>query len=154
MIDVALVVTLFVLVWVAVLLPPAARGSVSRREAFEQSLREEMGTGAATSSVGLEGPSAAARRRQVLGGLLVAIAGSLFFGLLPTFRIMLVVHLLLVNSFLAFLGFVVFERDRRSRPSPEPVVVRNNWSRREERAVAYRSRDLSDVGLADVGLTA
>lgn len=107
MIDVILVGALFVLVWIAVLIPPAARGAVSRKEAFESSIRGGEAIAAR--------PSAAARRRQVLGGLLLATVVSLILGLLPTFRIMLVVHLLLLNSLLAVVGMVVRERDIRAR---------------------------------------
>lgn len=118
MIDGILVGTLFVLVWVAVLIPPAARGAVSRKEAFESSLRDDGSTAAP--------PSEAARRRQVLGGLLLATVVSLVLGLLPTFRIMLVVHLLLLNSLLAVVAMVVRERDIRARlatPAVDPAPV-------------------------------
>ena len=117
MIDVALVAGLFVLVWVAVLAPPRPRGSLSRRQAFENSLRGE--SGASTDSPS----SPLARRRQVLGGLLVAMVASLVLGLLPTFRIMLVLHLLLVNSFLASVALVVYERDRKAKLGTLPVAT-------------------------------
>lgn len=131
MIDAALVATLFLLVWVAVLIPPASRGAISKREAFERSLRGQLQSDVAYEAP--TAPSAAARRRQILGGLLVAIFVSLILGVLPVFRIMLVVHLLLVDSFLAVVALVVYERDtgaRRIRISIAATAPEAHWMQR------------------------
>jgi predicted lipid-binding transport protein (Tim44 family) len=70
-----------------------------------------------------------ARRRHILGGLLVAMAATLFVGLLPTFRLVLVVHLFVVDSFLAYVGLLVHLRDRearrRRRGRAEPQAARD-----------------------------
>ena len=120
--DAVLVVFLLAIIWAAVLIPPAAGARAAREAEFLGSLRpdghpHDDRTGELDV---VEQPrlrpalTANARRRQVLGGLLVAIAATLVLGLLPTFRLLLVVHLLLVNSCLAYVGLLVHARDEQA----------------------------------------
>ena len=131
MADAVLVVLLLVFIWAAVLVPPAAGARASREADFLGSLRPGATRSRAPSAA--HRPDAAdqprfrpaltanARRRQVLGGLVVAMGATLVLGLLPTFRLLLVVHLLLVNSCLAYVGLLVHMRDQQAaRAGVEP----------------------------------
>ena len=143
MADVVLVGLLLVFIWAAVLVPPAAGARASREADFLGSIRPghdplEGTLGRATDLDAADQPrfrpalTANARRRQVLGGLVVAMGATLVLGLLPTFRLLLVVHLLLVNSSLAYVGLLVHMRDQQAaragstRPAwvAEPAVPR------------------------------
>jgi hypothetical protein len=124
MADGVLVVVLLVFIWAAVLLPPAAGARASREAEFLGSIRpdghpHENGVHR-DAFAAVDQPrfrpalSANARRRQVLGGLVVAVGATLLLGLLPPFHLLLVVHLLLVNSCLAYVGLLVHMRDERA----------------------------------------
>lgn len=125
MTDGALVALLLAFIWAAILIPPAASARASREADFLGSIRpgghphERGALPGGFDALGQQrfapALTANARRRQVLGGLLVAIAGTLVLGLLPPFRLLLVVHLLLVNSCLAFVGAIVLIRDQQAR---------------------------------------
>ncbi len=122
--DAFLVAGLFGFIWAAVLIPPVADARASRRAEFQSSIRPTEGNdGYEYDPVpGLRAPlSPLARRRHILGGLLVAMATTLLLGLLPTFRLLLVVHLLLVDSFLAYVGLLVQLRDRETRRRRESL---------------------------------
>ena len=141
MADVVLVGLLLVLIWAAVLVPPAAGARAAREADFLGSIRPgrdplEGTLGRASDLDAADQPrfrpalTANARRRQVLGGLVVAMGATLVLGLLPTFRLLLVVHLLLVNSSLAYVGLLVHIRDQQAartgsaRPAwVEPAVL-------------------------------
>lgn len=122
---------LLALIWAAVLVPPAVRAESRRRADFLVSF--DRGSGAGNPPAGA--PAAprpalftrAQRRRQILGGLLVAMAATLLAGLLPPLRILLVVHLFLLDSFLAYIAVLVHLR-RREDAGPavarEPVTPR------------------------------
>jgi hypothetical protein len=63
------------------------------------------------------------------------MAATLLIGLLPTFRTLLVVHLFLVDSFLAYVGLLAHTAERAARarkalaapPAPAPAARR--WRR-------------------------
>ncbi len=138
MADGVLVILLLVFIWAAVLIPPAAGARASREADFLGSIRSgsdplEGNLGGGQPDVAADQPrfrpalTANARRRQVLGGLVVAMAATLLLGLLPTFRLLLVVHLFLVNSCLAYVGLLVHTRDQsaaRGRAAEIGVRVR------------------------------
>ncbi len=128
MADAVLVVLLLAFIWAAVLVPSAAGARASREAAFLSSLRVDGG--GFGDGGGLDGPdrprlqpalSTNARRRQVLGGLVVALGATLALGLLPTFRLLLVVHLLLLDSALVYVGLLVRVRDERMARTGTPV---------------------------------
>ena len=118
------ILLLLALIWAVVLVPPALRSHAARQEAFLLSIG---------STPALEEPLRPALihslqvqcRRRIAGGLLVAMAATLFAGLLPTFRILLVVHLFLVDSFIAYIALLAFwaERAARAKAPPAPAVV-------------------------------
>ncbi|HEX7277073.1 MAG TPA: hypothetical protein VF244_06830 [Acidimicrobiales bacterium] len=138
MADAVLVVLLLVFIWAAVLVPPAAGARASREAEFLGSLRPRshpLDGGAAPDRGEYEAGdgsrfrpalTANARRRQVLGGLVVAIGATLLLGLLPTFRLLLVVHLLLLNSCLAYIGLLVRVRDERTARTGA-TTARTRW---------------------------
>jgi predicted lipid-binding transport protein (Tim44 family) len=110
------VVLLLALISVAVLAPPALRAHNARKEAFLDSFGR-------TAPVDPPAPrrvrsQQVERRRRIAGGLLVAMAATLLVGLLPTFRMFLVVHLFLVDSFLAYIALLAHKANRAARPSP------------------------------------
>ncbi len=113
--DAFLVAALFGFIWAAVLIPPVANARAARRAEFLGSIRPGEDDGFEAERRTSAPLSPKARRRHILGGLLVAMAATLFLGMLPTFRLVLVVHLLLVDSFLAYVGFLVLLRDREAR---------------------------------------
>ena len=127
---------LLALIWAAVLVPPALRAESRRRADFLVSFSRDTAPrtparpGVATVA---RQPlvTRAQRRRQILGGLLVAMAATLLAGLLPPLRVLLVVHLFLVNSFLAYVAVLVHLR-RREDAGPAvvgpPVTPRVAWS--------------------------
>ena len=45
------------------------------------------------------------------------MAATLLVGLLPTFRVLLVVHLFLVDSFLAYIALLAHTANRAARPA-------------------------------------
>ncbi len=125
--DAFLVAGLFAFIWAAVLIPPVADARAARRAEFQSSIRPtDDGEGVGYEPVpGLRTPlTPIARRRHILGGLLVAMATTLLLGLLPTFRLLLVVHLLLVDSFLAYVGVLVQLRDREAKRRREALDAR------------------------------
>ena len=115
------VVLLLAVIWAAVLVPPVVQAHAARREAFLVS----FGPAEIPEVPALPSPQAQRirRRRRILGGLLIAMAGTGLAGLLPTFRVLLVVHLFLVDSFLAYVALLAHLAARRfgaraARPSP------------------------------------
>ncbi len=114
------VVLLLAVIWAAILVPPAVRAHAARREAFLVSFGDGP---AALYSPPRPRSQAVQRRRRIAGGLVVAIVATLMVGLLPTFRAFLVVHLFLVDSFLAYIGLLAHTADRAARRLARPVVT-------------------------------
>lgn len=110
---------LLALIMVAVLVPPALRAHEARQDAFLISLGSAPATEPALPrSVRVQ------RRRQIAGGLLVAMAATLLVGLLPTFRPLLVVHLFLVDAFIAYIALLAHWAARAAQavaPAEEPA---------------------------------
>jgi predicted lipid-binding transport protein (Tim44 family) len=115
-----LVVLLLALIWAGVLVPPAMRAHNARKHAF-------------LVSIGTPEPDFAPpprpysrrvqARRRIAGGLLVAMACTLVVGLLPTFRVFLVVHLFLVDSFIAYIAVLAHMANRAARAASRPQQV-------------------------------
>jgi hypothetical protein len=135
--DAVLVIFLLGLIWAAVLLPPAIGARASREAEFLGSIRpggHPHDSGAPTSEFAIVDQSRFrpaltpnARRRQVLGGLVVAMGATLVLGLIPTFRLLFFVHLMLVNTCLAYVGLLVHSRDQqtaRARVAAAPAAWR------------------------------
>ena len=132
------VVLLLALIWAAVLVPPALRAHAARQEAFLLSIG---------SAPDLDDPPRPAvvrslriqRRRRIAGGLLIATAVTLVVGLLPTFRVLLAVHLFLLDSFIAYIALLAHWANRAARaeapaveaaPAVEPEPARRpRWGR-------------------------
>ena len=114
------VVLLLAEIWAAILVPPAVRAHAARREAFLLSFGEGP---SALYSPPRPRSQAVERRRRIAGGLLVAMVATLLVGLLPTFRAFLVVHLFLVDSFLAYIGLLAHTADRAAKRLAPPVVA-------------------------------
>jgi len=153
MTDGVLVLLLLVLIWAAVLVPPAAGARAAREARFLGSIRPD-GEGGGSGSGPLEavegprfrpGLTANARKRQVLGGLMVAIGATLVLGLLPTFHLLLVVHLLLVNSCLAYVGLLVHLRDSQAAQDGVGARTGVRWQEAEVAEVAALAA-LADEG--------
>lgn len=113
------VALLLAVIWAAILVPPAVRAHAARREAFLVSFGEGP---APLYSPPRPRSQAVERRRRIAGGLLVAMVATLLVGLLPTFRAFLVVHLFLVDSFLAYIGLLAHTADRAARKLARPPV--------------------------------
>jgi len=141
------VVLLLALIWAAVLVPPAVRAHARRRAEFVGSFERQLealdrpaGPAAPVRRRPVPVVTRAQRRRQILGGLLVAMAVTLVGGLLPPLRVLLVVHLFLVDSLLAYVTLLVHMRRREDAamaPAREPVRER---ARRSARQVVGRAR--------------
>ncbi len=131
------VVLLLALIWAVVLVPPALRAHAARQEAFLLSIG---------STPGIDEPLRPAmlrslrvqRRRRIAGGLVVAMAATLVVGLLPTFRVLLVVHLFLLDSFIAYIALLAHWANRaalpeapavEAAPAPEVPARRRRWNR-------------------------
>jgi hypothetical protein len=128
------VVLLLALIWAVVLVPPALRVHAARQEAFLLSI------GGARDHEGALRPSVVRslrvqRRRRIAGGLLVAMAVTFVAGLLPTFRVLLVVHLFVLDSFIAYIALLAHWASRAAAPAAEaaapasPPPARRRWSR-------------------------
>lgn len=139
-----LVVLLLACIWAAVLVPPAVRAHNARKHAFLLSI------GQAETDFAPPRPCSqrVQARRRIAGGLLVAMASSLVVGLLPTFRVFLVVHLFLLDSFIAYIALLAHQANRAARalhappadvadeaeeverPAPATVALRPRWRAR------------------------
>jgi hypothetical protein len=130
------IAVLLALIWAVVLVPPALRSHAARQEAFLASIG---------SAPALDEPlhasvirSLRVQCRRIAGGLLIAMAATLLVGLLPTFRALLVVHLFLVDSFIAYIGLLAHWANRAARVTAsapadtevapaEPAAARRRW---------------------------
>ncbi len=107
------------LIWTAVLLPPALRARAARRAEFIDSFKEQMGALDSRRSKAGEvlgdarikkRVSPVQRRRDILGGLLGALIGSLILGAFPSLRMVWVLHLFLLNTFIGYLALLAHQR--------------------------------------------
>ena len=115
------VVLLLVGIWAVVLVPPALQASAERRQAFAVSFGSAVAGDTTPSPAARSDP--VRRRRRILGGLLTAIAATGFGGLLPGFRLLLVVDLFLVDSFLGYVAVLAHQAGRRRREAaPGPAA--------------------------------
>jgi len=124
------------LIWAVVLVPPAVRAHSARKKAFMVSFGQGPGHDTEPPAPAEAHSAPVRRRRRIAGGLLMAMTATLLFGLLPTFRSLLVVHLFLVNSFIAYIALLAHAADRTARAT---------WP------AAARATDLGDVGPGPAG---
>lgn len=126
------------LIWTAVLLPPALRARAGRRAEFIDSFREQMGVleqrnplGPAAEAVLKDEArprrrsSPAQRRRDILGGLLGAMIGSLVLGAVPSLRMVWVLHLFLLNTFIGYVSLLAHQRNVALRRARRPAAARS-----------------------------
>lgn len=142
------VVLLLALIWALVLVPPALRSHAARKEAFLLSFGP-VPPPVRHRPVGVRSPRIQ-RRRRIAGGLLVAMAATLLIGLLPTFRVLLVVHLFLVDSFLAYIALLANMAQKAARadvtPLEAPVEAPARTRRRWGTAVVPGRSVLAELG--------
>ena len=147
------VVLLLALIWAVVLVPPALRVHAARQEAFLLSIGSTPDQHAPLRP-SVDRSLRVERRRRIAGGLLVAMAVTLFAGLLPTFRVLLVVHLFVLDSFIAYIALLAHWADRADRAAAPAVEaagpaprqpVRRRWSRERLPAPAVLP-DLASLG--------
>jgi predicted lipid-binding transport protein (Tim44 family) len=147
------VVVLLALIWAAVLIPPALQSHAARQEAFMVSLGSTPVAGVPAAR-DLQAQRIQNRRR-IAGGLLVAMAATLLVGLLPTFRVLLIVHLFLVDSFIAYIALLAHGANRAARaavaqagpvPSPAPPVAPEKPARRWRRRIVPELGPVAPVG--------
>jgi hypothetical protein len=144
------VVLLLALIWAVLLVPPALRAQAARQEAFLLSIgspphAQEPGRPSTVPSLRVQ------RRRRIAGGLLVAMAVTLVAGLLPTLRVLLVVHLFLVDSFIAYIALLAYWADRAAVPArpvipARPAPARRRWWSRERGPAPAVLPDLASLG--------
>lgn len=146
------VVLLLALIWAVVLVPPALRLHAARQEAFLLSI------GSAPDHQPLRPTELRClrvqRRRRIAGGLLVATAITLVVGLIPTFRVLLAVHLFLLDSFIAYIALLAHWANRAALPGvpgeAAPVVeaapARRRWWARERVPAPAVLPDLASLG--------
>ena len=145
------VVVVLVLIWAAVLVPPALRARADRRAEFIDSFRAQMGAlgngsaaaapcPAAPAPVPAERPvrrvSAVQRRRDVLGGLLGAMIGALVLGAVPSLRMVWALFLFLLNLFIGYCSLLAHQRSKVAHVRPAVTAV----STQKERRVRVRVR--------------
>jgi len=149
------VVLLLALIWAVLLVPPALRAHAVRQEAFLLSIGSSP-DGAQRLRPPRVRSLRVQRRRRIAGGLVVAMAATLVVGLLPTFRILLVVHLFLVDSFIAYIALLAYWADRAAvaeapaaeavaSPAPAASTRRRWWGRERLRTPAVLP-DLASLG--------
>ena len=144
------VVLLLGLIWAAVLVPPSLRVHAARQEAFLLSIG---------SAPDLHEPLRPAdvrclrvqRRRRIAGGLLAATAITLVVGLIPTFRVLLAVHLFLLDSFIAYIALRAHWDNRAALAElpaveAEPAPARRRWGNRERLPAQGVLPDLASLG--------
>lgn len=111
------VALLLAVIWAAVLVPPAIRSQRARRKAFEISFGRvpSSPTVAPVIAATRRRSPAVQRRRRIAGGLLTAVVVTGLVGLLPTFRVLLIVHLFVVDSFLFYVASLARRADRQAQ---------------------------------------
>ena len=154
------VIVVLALIWAAVLIPPVVRNRAERRAEFIDSFRQQMGafdSGKAAARVEPKpqpGPRAKRRvspqqrRRDILGGLLGAMIGSLVLGAIPSLRMVWVLHLFLLNLFIGYCSLLAHQRRHvraalmareAARPAPAPATRSERAKRRLEPALDLSS---------------
>jgi predicted lipid-binding transport protein (Tim44 family) len=139
------------LIWAAVLVPPVLRARSGRRAEFIDSFRAQMGALDSRRAKAAElsaqrsrrKASPAQRRRDVLGGMLGALIGSLVLGAFPSLRMVWVLHLFLLNVFLGYVALLAHQRQVTERrqgpmaatPTRGPAARRARPARRPSRAL-------------------
>ena len=119
------------LIWAAVLVPPVLRARAERRAEFIDSFQEQMGALASKARAGralaaethTDGRrrrqvSQMKRRRDILGGLLGAMLGSLVLGAFPSLRMVWILHLFLLNVFIGYVALLAHHRNLLARRQP------------------------------------
>ena len=140
------VVLLLALIWAMVLVPPAVVSHAARKEAFVVSFGHPSPPGG--DRAGGVRSSRVQFRRRIAGGLLVAAVATLLIGLLPTFRVLLIVHLFLLDSFLAYIALLAHLAQRAQR-APHERPVRTPARRRT--GGVPRTAVLQELGPAGAG---
>ena len=124
------VLVVLALIWAAVLIPPVLRARAERRAEFIESFRDQMGALGNKAERCMESEaesrrrrraSPVKRRRDIVGGLLGAMIGSLLLGAVPSLRIVWVLHLFLLNSLIAYLALLAHQRGLAMRRQGRPV---------------------------------
>ena len=146
------VVLLLALIWAVLLVPPARRAHAARQDAFLLSIGstpdlQQPPRSPAVRSLRVQ------RRRRIAGGLLIAMAVTFAAGLLPTFRILLVVHLFLADSFIAYIALLAHWSNRTALPPvpavealpAEPRPARRRWWSRDAVPAPAGLRDLAPL---------
>jgi hypothetical protein len=148
---------LLALIWAVVLVPPALRSHAAQQEAFLASIGsvEERVRPSVVRSVRIR------CRRRIAGGLLLAMAATLLVGLLPTFRVLLVVHLFVADSFIAYIALLAHwaARDGRaaavsaaaapevaSEPAPAEAPAHRRWRMRQRMPAPAVLPELAPLG--------
>ncbi len=110
------VVVLLIVIWAAVLVPPAVRSQRARREAFEVSFgRSSLPAPDPTLAPLRRRSQAVQRRRRIGGGLLVVMVTTGVAGVFAMSRSLLVVHLFMVDSFLLYVATLAYQAEQRAR---------------------------------------
>lgn len=149
------VIVVLALIWAAVLIPPIVRNRADRRAEFIDSFRQQMGAldsgrAAARAAAAERRPkrrvSPQQRRRDILGGLLGAMIGSLLLGAIPSLRAVWVLHLFLLNLFIGYLSLLAHQRRHvraalmaREAARPAPASRLERAKRRLEPALDLTS---------------
>jgi Flp pilus assembly protein TadB len=147
-------VAVLVVLWLAVLVPQAVKNHNERRQEFLDSF--ERGLGALSAATPRRAakmaaepavkrpvrrrPSAAKRRRTILGLLLASIAFSVVPALVVGGKTALVVHLAVDNIFLAYVGLLVRWRDSRTPRPAVPVSPLSPWDEDDDALVVAAPR--------------
>jgi predicted lipid-binding transport protein (Tim44 family) len=125
-------------VWAVVLVPPAVRSHAERKAAFLVGFGEVAAPAPPPARPAPARSEPVRRRRRIAGGLLAAMAATLVVGLLPTFRVFLVVHLFLVDSFLAYVALLAHAANQAARAvrhaDTVPAAPRAEPARRRRRS--------------------
>lgn len=152
---------LLAVIWAAVLIPPMVRARAESRPAgsitdFRRQLRVlARTTPYASAAAPLVAPMYAAssvhrpvaarrrassvkRRRDILVGLLVAMAGSLLFGVLPPLRVLWLVHVVLDVLFVAYVALLVYMRNLAAEREMKVRFLPTAASRAPEPALLLR----------------
>jgi hypothetical protein len=113
------VVVLLLVALVAILVPRALRDHEARRAAFVVSFTQGEPVEPAPP---LRSPRVQ-RRREILTGLLIAMAGTGLVGLVPMFHMLLAAHLFLVDAFLGYVGLLAHMGEQRIRGAAAAVAA-------------------------------
>src|SRR5919199_1553102 len=125
-------------IWAAVIVPPVLRARAQRRAEFIESFREQMGALGDKAASCMETESDARRRRRanpvkrrrdITGGLLGAMIGSLVLGAMPSLRVVWVLHLFLLNTFIGYLALLAHQRSVALRRQGRAAVAAANQDR-------------------------